>query len=257
RRSSAASRRPPAALSTRMAEARAEVARTEADRRVATTLLDFLRDQPRGDGAEFRSWVATTNPFDDRSTDGVELLTFHAAKGREWHTVFVAGVETSLMPHKSATTSTERAEEARLLYVATTRATDRLVFSFAERRAGYARQISPYLASIDVSTPEPVAPPAGLRRGRQSGDLVLERLTEWRAGAARRVRVVPAQILSDRDLNKLAVARPKSAEEIDEITEIGLLTARRLAPDVLPIVDPSSGRSVRDDVARLGVETDS
>ncbi len=67
-------------------------------------MLDFLREQPLGDGATFRAWVATTNPFDDASTDGVVLLTFHAAKGREWHTVVVTGVESSLVPHKSAST---------------------------------------------------------------------------------------------------------------------------------------------------------
>ena len=40
------------------------------------------------------------NPFDDRLTGGVELLSFHASKGREWHTVFVTGVESSLVPHQ-------------------------------------------------------------------------------------------------------------------------------------------------------------
>ena len=52
------------------------------------------------------------------SSTGVELLTFHAAKGREWHTVVVTGVETGLVPHRSATTVDAKAEEARLLHVA-------------------------------------------------------------------------------------------------------------------------------------------
>ena len=68
-------------------------------------------------------------PFVDRhdgvfaqpgSDVGVELLTFHAAKGREWHTVVVTGVETGLVPHRSATTLDAKAEEARLLHVAMT-----------------------------------------------------------------------------------------------------------------------------------------
>ncbi len=231
-----ASHRPNANLSTQLAEARSELAHVEAERSVATALLEFLREQPRGDGAEFRSWVATTNPFDDRSTDGVELLTFHASKGREWHSVYVAGVETSLMPHKSATTTAERHEEARLLYVATTRATDSLVYTHVERRSGYARKLSPYLDSFDATEPDPVAPPASLRRDRSSGDDTLQRLTEWRANAAQRSRVVPAQILSDRDLSKIAAVRPNSAEEIDTAIDIGLLTARRLAPEILPLI---------------------
>ena len=76
----------------------------DAERRVAAAVLEFLREQTLGDGAAFRAWVATTNPFEDASTEGVDLLTFHAAKGREWHTVVVSGVESSLMPHKSDTT---------------------------------------------------------------------------------------------------------------------------------------------------------
>ncbi len=102
------------------------------------------------------SWIATTNPFDDRSTDGVELLTFHGSKGREWHTVFVTGLEASLMPHKSATTADDKAEEARLLYVAVTRATDVLCLTRAERRAGYARQPSPFVAELELDEPVPV-----------------------------------------------------------------------------------------------------
>ena len=74
--------------------------------RVAESVLDFLREQPLGDGVAYRSWVSTTDPFDLRDDRGVELLTFHGSKGREWHTVFVTGVETGLVPIRSA--STER-----------------------------------------------------------------------------------------------------------------------------------------------------
>ena len=83
--------------------------------RVAESVLDFLREQPLGDGVAYRSWVSTTDPFDLRDDRGVELLTFHGSKGREWHTVFVTGVETGLVPIRSATTAAQRGEEARLL----------------------------------------------------------------------------------------------------------------------------------------------
>jgi DNA helicase-2/ATP-dependent DNA helicase PcrA len=220
---------------SQIAEAAATLGLVEAERQVATSLLEFLRDQPRSDGAEFRAWVATTNPFDDRSTDGVELLSLHASKGREWHTVFVAGVETSLMPHKSATTSEQKAEEARLLYVATTRATDVLTLAYAERRGGYARKISPLIADLDLSEPAPMPPPLALRR-RATIDPTLERLKEWRADSAMKVRVVPAQLLTDRDLTAIATAKPTTAEELDAATSLGILTARRLAPEILPLI---------------------
>ncbi|WP_420453488.1 ATP-dependent helicase [Ilumatobacter sp.] len=224
------------ATSTQLGEARAALAVVEAERRVASALLDYLRDQPRGDGAGFRSWVATTDPFRDRSTEGVDLLTFHAAKGREWHTVFVTGVETSLVPHRTATTAAERAEEARLLYVAITRATDVVVLTHAARRGGYGRRISPFVEDLDVSEPDPVAPPRALLRARPRADPAMEGLRAWRAEAARRARIVPTELMTDRDLGALARERPRTAEEIDAVTSIGLITARRLAPELLPLV---------------------
>ncbi|NND75094.1 MAG: ATP-binding domain-containing protein, partial [Ilumatobacter sp.] len=235
------------------AEARQETARAaaradravddlEAERRVAAALLEFLRDQPLGDGAGFRAWVAINNPFDDRSNGGVELLTFHAAKGREWHTVFVTGVESSLVPHKSATTVATRAEEGRLLYVATTRATDRLVLTAAERRAGYARTVSPFIAELDVTEPEALPPPSALRRRRRSVDPLLAALRQWREETARTAGVLPAQLCSDRDLSAIAARRPATAEDLAEATTFGTIMAHRLGEQILPLVDAARAR---------------
>ena len=203
------------------------------ERRVAAAVLDFLREQPLADGATFRAWVATTNPFDDASTVGVDLLTFHAAKGREWHTVVVTGVESSLVPHKSASTNAGRAEEGRLLYVAFTRATDRLLVTHAARRGGYARSISPFVADLDLTEPIPAPPP---HRARPRVDPVIGALHDWRDEAARRADILPAQLCSDRDLASIARERPTSAEELAAITSFGQITAERLAPQILDVV---------------------
>jgi DNA helicase-2/ATP-dependent DNA helicase PcrA len=203
------------------------------ERRVAAAVLDFLREQPLADGATFRAWVATTNPFDDASTEGIALLSFHAAKGREWHTVVVTGVESSLVPHKSASTAAGRAEEGRLLYVAFTRATDRLLVTHATRRGGYARTISPFIAELDLTEPPPAPPP---RRTRARIDPLIGALREWRAESARRADVLPVQLCSDRDLASIARARPTTADELAEATSFGRITAERLAPQILEVV---------------------
>ncbi len=78
--------------------------------------------------------------------------------------------------------------------------------------------------------------PASLRRPR-TVDPTLERLTAWRAESAVRARVVPTQLLTDHDLAAIAAAKPASAEELDAATSIGRLTARRLAPEILPLVE--------------------
>ncbi len=212
------------------------------ERRVAAAALGFLREQPLGDGATFRAWVATTNPFDDATTDGVDLLTFHAAKGREWHTVVVTGVESSLVPHKSASTAAAKAEEARLLYVAFTRATDRLVVTRAARRGGYARTVSPFISDIDLRDAPPAPPP---RRRRAHIDPLVAAVHTWRDDAARRAGVLPTQLCSDRDLDAIVRARPTSAGELAASTSFGVITAERLAPEILEIV-----RSVDDQSAR-------
>jgi DNA helicase II / ATP-dependent DNA helicase PcrA len=166
------------------------------------------------------------------------VLTFHASKGREWHTVVLAGVETSLVPHKSATTAVGRSEEGRLLYVAMTRATDRLLVSHAQRRGGYVRAASPFIDGLAIGEPAPAAPPQ--RTGRRTPtDPVLDRLRHWRADWARGLDVLPTQLCTDRDLAAIARHRPVTADELAEVTSFGLITARRLAPQIVPIVESS------------------
>jgi DNA helicase-2/ATP-dependent DNA helicase PcrA len=202
--------------------------------RVAATALEFLREHPLGDGATFRAWVATSQVFETDDRTGVELLTFHAAKGREWHTVIVSGVESSLVPHKSATTAATRAEEARLLYVALTRATDRLHVTSAARRGGYARTPSPLLADFEPVSSD--VPPPPRPRERRRPDPLLTALREWRLHAARRADMLPDQLCSARDLSAIAAGRPADAAELEALTSFGPITARRLAPQILEIV---------------------
>jgi DNA helicase-2/ATP-dependent DNA helicase PcrA len=223
---------------------RPDGADADPERRVAAAVLDFLREQTLGDGAGFRSWVATTNPFDDASTDGVDLLTFHAAKGREWHTVVVSGVESSLMPHKSATTVAAKAEEGRLLYVALTRATDHLIVTHAARRGGYARTVSPFIADLDMTATPPAPPP---QRVRARVDPLIGALRAWRDESARRADILPTQLCSDRDLTSIARERPATAEQLAEVTSFGQITAQLLAPQILDLVRSSPTADARSD----------
>lgn len=195
---------------------------------VAGAVLDFLREQPTGDGSAFRVWVTTNDPF-GRDSPGAEVLTFHAAKGREWHTVFLIGCETSLVPHRSASTNAAKAEEARLLYVALTRAADVLIVNWASRRNGYQRRRTPLLEGFVSVTPELTPPPRDLVALPRSGKQVtLERLRDWRASTARAGGILPDAICSDHALAVIAEQRPGSPDELDDITGLGAITARRL-----------------------------
>ncbi len=91
---------------------------------------------------------------EERSRDAVDLLSFHSAKGLEWPTVHLAGLEEGSMPDIHARTPMAIAEERRLLYVATTRAGRQLHCTWARRReiAGrtFERVPSRWLADIEV-----------------------------------------------------------------------------------------------------------
>ncbi len=68
-------------------------------------------------------------------TDALQLMTVHSAKGLEFDAVFVTGLEEGLFPHENSVNEPSGLEEERrLMYVAMTRARQRLYLSFAQTR---------------------------------------------------------------------------------------------------------------------------
>jgi DNA helicase-2/ATP-dependent DNA helicase PcrA len=71
----------------------------------------------------------------DAGADALQLMTAHSAKGLEFHSVFVSGLEEGLFPHENSLTEADGIEEERrLMYVALTRGRRRLYLSFAQSR---------------------------------------------------------------------------------------------------------------------------
>jgi DNA helicase II / ATP-dependent DNA helicase PcrA len=65
----------------------------------------------------------------------LQLMTVHSAKGLEFHTVFVTGLEEGLFPHENSLSEYDGLEEERrLAYVAVTRARRRLYLTHAQSR---------------------------------------------------------------------------------------------------------------------------
>ncbi len=91
------------------------------------TLADFVNRQ---------SLLSEADEGDGPNDAQVWLMTLHAAKGLEFPTVAIAGVEEGLLPHQRSLNgdATALEEERRLFYVGITRAMDRLVVTTTEQR---------------------------------------------------------------------------------------------------------------------------
>lgn len=98
---------------------------------------DFVPDEEDNAFGEFLAQVALVSDLDETpdADNAVTLMTLHAAKGLEFDTVFLAGLEEGIFPHsRSLNSNTEMEEERRLMYVGVTRAKQKLYISYAKRR---------------------------------------------------------------------------------------------------------------------------
>ena len=112
-------------------------------------MQDFVesrREEDMGDEVylpDFLQEVALLTDLDSDdgdSNDKVVLMTIHSAKGLEFPTVFVVGLEENIFPSPMCTNSMrELEEERRLLYVAITRAEKHCILTCAQNRFRYGR----------------------------------------------------------------------------------------------------------------------
>ncbi len=92
---------------------------------------------------------------------GIRLSTIHAAKGLEFEVVFVVALEEGLLPHQRSIISDNSAgsedgieEERRLMYVAMTRASERLHLTSSQTRRGEYSMPSRFLDEIPADLME-------------------------------------------------------------------------------------------------------
>lgn len=118
--------------------------------------------------SDFLSQVSLLSDQDSvaGNVPSVTLMTIHAAKGLEYDTVFVTGLEDNLFPNQNARLyPKEMEEERRLFYVAVTRAKSRCYLTYAKSRYKYGRpefcNSSPFIDEISsefISTDREIFP---------------------------------------------------------------------------------------------------
>ena len=228
-------------------------------------------DGGRGSVEGFLTFLQASlrNDDGDATGDMVELLTFHRAKGLEFDTVFVTGLERGLVPISYAKTTDALDEEQRLLYVALSRAERALHVSWARRRAVGARvanrTASPWLvrverviARLDGREEEPavdargrisdarravaVGRGASVDRPHPSRDLppadalLYEALVEWRRRISKASGAPAYVVFHDTTLVAVAEAKPLTRHDLLLVAGIGPVKAERYGDDVLALV---------------------
>ena len=126
-----------------------DISRQENLEEFLSGLQDFVesrREEDLGDQVyltDFLQEVALLTDLDSDNgdeNDKVTLMTIHSAKGLEFPTVFVVGLEENIFPSPMCTNSMrELEEERRLLYVAITRAEKHCILTCAQNRFRYGR----------------------------------------------------------------------------------------------------------------------
>lgn len=101
------------------------------------SIKDYNRQHPEATLQNYLGDVSLRSEIDewDASAPRVSLMTLHNAKGLEFDTVFIVGLEDGLIPHrKSQEDEQQYEEERRLLYVGITRARKKLFLTYAKQR---------------------------------------------------------------------------------------------------------------------------
>ena len=145
------------------------------------TFVAGRQEEGRMDEAYLTDYLQDVALLTDADSEGekdeprVSLMTIHAAKGLEFATVFVVGLEENIFPSPLAAVSVrELEEERRLLYVAITRAEKHCILTNAKNRFRYGKMEfdnpSRFIDEIDASLIEggEEAPESSFGGGRSS-----------------------------------------------------------------------------------------
>ncbi len=93
----------------------------------------------------------------DSKKDAITLMTMHAAKGLEFPSVFMVGMEEGIFPHsRSLMDKYQLEEERRLCYVGMTRARKRLFLTYARKRIFFGQRTSNIISRFILELPENV-----------------------------------------------------------------------------------------------------
>ena len=230
------------------------------------TLLELAEDlvaqEPGTDTSAFLAEVERRAEAESSGAiSGVELLTYHRAKGLEWEAVFLPALEEGTLPIRQATDPGELAEERRLLYVGITRARRHLWLSWARRRTAATgrdgrRSRSRFLddlvpTSVRTVRIVPSEPRSGRPAPVPAGDRspLSNALRAWRTERARADEVAPFIVFHDSTIEAIADRRPATIPELRRVPGVGPMKLDRYGEEIIEIV-ASTGKTTPDEGPR-------
>jgi DNA helicase-2/ATP-dependent DNA helicase PcrA len=211
-----------------------EVTRQSDLTRMRSLAAEFERSHADGDPAAFLAEL-TERFSTEHSGRGVNLLTYHRAKGLEFDAVFLPRLVDGELPFRSGRAKADPQEERRLLYVGITRARRYLFLTWAAE--GRSRP-SPFLDEMELSASRPprTRPARGASTAPASGDPLFQRLKEWRRKRAQADGVPAYVVFHDRTLAEIAERKCRDWADLAAISGVGPAKLERYADEILQIV---------------------
>jgi DNA helicase-2/ATP-dependent DNA helicase PcrA len=174
-----------------------------------------LADEIGGSGADFRAELERRFGEGGQARRGVNLLTYHGAKGLEFELVLLPRVEEKELPSRQARRPAELAEERRLFYVGITRAKHGLAITWVGKP-------SRFLLELGAQPVERIEAPAGFAS-----------LKAWRLRRARTDDVPAYLVFHNSTLEEIAGRRPRSLAELAAVPGVGPAKLERYGEEVL------------------------
>jgi len=203
---------------------------------------EFAAARPDGDIGQFLDELAHRfSP--ERSARGVNLMTYHRAKGLEFEALFLPRLLDGELPFRSGRNRASVEEERRLLYVGITRAKRFLCLTWPTDGRGGRSQFVDEL-QWQPSSPRPAASPSASgrkARGRGKGDLPtgnpsFDALRRWRRDRAERDGVPAFVVFHDSTLAEIASRQPRMLSDLRTVSGVGPAKLERYGREVLRVL---------------------
>jgi DNA helicase-2/ATP-dependent DNA helicase PcrA len=205
---------------------------------------EFTAARPEGDIREFMEELSRR--FSAEQTGrGVNLMTYHRAKGLEFEAVFLPRLLDGELPFRSGRNRAPVEEERRLLYVGITRAKRYLCLTWpADSRGGRSSFVDELTWQPSGEPRLPARSAAGTKTGARAksavpagGDPLFDALRRWRRARAEGDGVPAYVVFHDSTLAEIASRHPRTLSDLRTISGVGPTKLERYGEEVLAIVD--------------------